>query len=350
MNPSAAPATDSSRLVREVLAEYGTHAQRAMNAYLARDRERCEVYRLAADYPQRGGRSLRASFCIAAARAFGASIEDAVRCAVSLELLHNAFLVHDDIEDESDERRGQPALHHLHGVASALNAGDALVVLGLRPLLENRGRLGARVSWHIMEETERMVRESVEGQAIELAWRRDNTIRLSESDYLRMTLKKTCWYTTIYPSRVGALIGTRDGAGLDRFVRFGFFLGAAFQIQDDLLNLSGDHARYGKELEGDLREGKRTLMLIHLLERASASERERSALILGRERTRKSSDDIAWLKATMRRLRCAEYARTVAHALAGAALHEFRVAFAAARDSRDKRFIGALPHWVLERA
>ena len=113
-----------------------------------------------------------------------------------------------------------------------------------------------------------MARESIEGQAIELGWRRDNALRLGDADYLEMVLKKTCWYTTIYPSRVGALIGTRGDCDLDRFVRFGFFLGAAFQIQDDLLNLEGDPLRYGKELDGDLWEGKRTLMLIHLLRKA----------------------------------------------------------------------------------
>jgi geranylgeranyl diphosphate synthase, type II len=242
----------ASELVCGLLDSYGTLVRRALTTYLEREGRRDGVYRVAADYPLRTGRALRASYCIAAARAFGASIDDAVRSAVSLELLHNAFLVHDDIEDESDERRGRPALHHLHGVPMAINAGDALVVLGLRPLLENRLILGARVSWRILEETERMVRESVEGQALELEWRQHNVTGLTESDYLTMTLKKTCWYTTIYPSRVGALIGTRDNVDVDRFVRFGFFLGAAFQIQDDLLNLTGDHARYGKELSGDL--------------------------------------------------------------------------------------------------
>ena len=90
-----------------------------------------------------------------------------------------------------------------------------------------------------------------------------------------MVLKKTCWYTTIYPMprrRTDRRRATR--ADLDRFLRFGFFLGAAFQIQDDLLNLIGDSARYGKEMDGDIWEGKRTLMLIHLL---PAAPRPRSA-------------------------------------------------------------------------
>jgi geranylgeranyl diphosphate synthase type II len=317
---------------------------------LDHERRRHGVYRMASDYPTRKGRSLRASFCIAAARCFGASVTDAVQSAISLELLHNAFLVHDDIEDESEQRRGQPTLHLLHGLPSALNAGDALMVMGLRPLLANRGSLGARVAWRILEETERMARESVEGQSLELGWRRDNSASVTESDYLMMILKKTCWYTTIYPSRVGALIGTRDGIDLDRFVRFGFFLGAAFQIQDDVLNLAGDEDKYGKERDGDLREGKRTLMLIHLL--ASASERGRARMLrlLALPRAEKPTKEIAWMRNEMRRYGCIEYAQAVAHSLAGAALHEFRVAFAPAAESRDKRFIEALPYWVLERA
>jgi geranylgeranyl diphosphate synthase type II len=342
--------SDAADLVRDVLDEYGTLAQRALAGFLEHERRRAEVYELAADYPLRKGRSLRASFCIAAARAFGASVEEAVRSAVSLELLHSAFLVHDDIEDESEERRGRPALHRLHGVPSALNAGDALVVLGLKPLFGNVGTLGSRIAWRVMQEAERMVRESVEGQALELRWRRENTFAVTEADYLEMTLKKTCWYTTIYPCRVGALIGTRDGVNLDRFVRFGFFLGAAFQIQDDLLNLAGDHATYGKELEGDLREGKRTLMLIHVLAALEGRERARLLRLLGLSRADKPERELAWLRDEMRRRESIGHARQVAHALAGAALHEFGAAFSGAADGRDKRFIRALPYWVLERA
>jgi geranylgeranyl diphosphate synthase type II len=339
----------SSQLAREVLAEYGGLAHGALTECLRRESRREQVYRLASDYPLRRGRSLRGSLCIAAAKAFGASPEDALRSAVSLELLHSAFLVHDDIEDESEERRGAPTLHAVHGVPAAVNAGDALVLLGLRPLLGNRTILGPRVSWRVLEEAERMARECVEGQATELRWRRENASGLTEQDYLLMTLKKTCWYTTIYPCRIGALIGTRDGIDLDRFVRFGFFLGAAFQIQDDVLNVTGDHDQYGKELDGDLREGKRSLMLIHMLATADLTDKERLLTLLAMPRAEKPAGELTWLREALRRYRSCEYARAVAHGLAGAALHEFGVAFAPARDSRDKSFIESLPHWVLER-
>jgi len=336
-------------LVRDVLDEYGGVARSALKDALDQAARRDPVYRLAADYPMRGGRALRASYCIAAARVFGASIDEATHCAVSLELLHNAFLVHDDVEDESEERRGRPALHVIHGVPVAVNAGDALTVLGLRPLLKNRLTLGNTIAFSILEETERMVRESVEGQALELRWRTENASELCDEDYLRLVLKKTCWYTTIYPSRIGALIGARGRVDLDRFVRFGFFLGAAFQIQDDLLNLLGEHEHYGKELKGDLAEGKRTLMLIHLLRHAPADEKIRLLEFLSVPRSARTAADLSWLRAQMDRHGSIEHGRKVAHALAGAAVHEFAFAYAGTPDSRDRRFIASLPHWVLER-
>jgi geranylgeranyl diphosphate synthase type II len=342
--------TPAADLVRSVLTEHGPALQAALAGYLDADGGGCDVYALASDYPRRGGRGLRASLCMASARAFGAELEDALNSAISLELLHNAFLVHDDVEDESEERRGRPTLHKLHGVPTAINVGDALAVMSLRPLIANQARLGPRLTLRILAEAERMARESVEGQAIELSWRRENALGLSESDYLRMILKKTCWYTTIYPCRVGALIGTRDGAVLDDYLRFGFFLGAAFQIQDDVLNLVGDPQRYGKEIGGDIWEGKRTLMLIQLLRLASEAERSALTDSLARPRAERSQPEVDWIIERMHHYGCIEYARSMAHGLAGAALHEFDRAFGSLPDTRDKHFLRALPSWVLERA
>jgi geranylgeranyl diphosphate synthase type II len=343
--PSAA-----ATLVRDVLDEYGAAMRIRLGHFLTNGEPRRHLYDLAADYPGRGGRSLRASLCIATARAFGATLDDSVNSAVSLELLHNAFLVHDDVEDESDERRGQPTLHLLHGVPLAINVGDGLAVMSLRPLIENRRILGPRLALRILEEAERMARESVEGQAIELGWRRDNVIDLRDDDYLQMILKKTCWYTTIYPCRIGALIGTRDGVDLDRYLRFGFFLGAAFQVEDDLLNLVGDRRRYGKEIDGDIWEGKRTLMLIRLLQRATPHERSRLRRLLLQTRRRRKAEEVDWVRDRLDAYGCIDEAKQVAHGLAGAALHEFSVAYSGLANSRDKAFIEALTTWVIERA
>lgn len=345
-----AAADTSAQLVPELLEEYGSVVRAELNRYLSKREPRRHLYDPVADYPLRGGRMLRPTLLIASARAFGAELESAVNTAVALELLHNAFLVHDDVEDEGLERRGRPTLNVLHGSPVAVNVGDALSILSLRPLLENRTRLGPRLTLRILEETETMVRESIEGQAIELGWRRDNTVGLQEDDYLNMVLKKTCWYTSIFPLRVGALIGTRDAAPLDRLLRFGFFLGAAFQIQDDLLNLIGDPAKYGKEIDGDIWEGKRTLMMIRLFQLATPSELRRLEGALRAARAERCPADVAWIRGRFDEYGCIERAREVAHALAGAALHELEGSLGHLPESRDKRFVHGLVRWVLDRA
>jgi geranylgeranyl diphosphate synthase type II len=233
-------------------------------------------------------------------------------------------------------------------VPLALNAGDALALMSFRPLLENRSRIGERLTLKIIEETERMGRECAEGQAMELGWRRHNATEIGDADYLEMVLKKTCWLATIYPVRVGALIGSRDSVDLDSFIRYGFFLGAAFQIQDDLLNLVGDE-RYGKEVNGDIWEGKRTLMLIHAIRESTAEERARLSAILSRVREERTLVEVKWIRKLMYKYGCAEYARKLAHGLAGAALHEYSLLSVGFNDSREKTFLEQMATWVIER-
>lgn len=342
MNPSVSP-------VSSVLREYGDATRAILFDYLPSREPREYLYDLLGDYPRRGGRAFRPSLCIATARAFGVPRELALRTAASIELMHNAMLIHDDIEDESEQRRGRPTMHMTQGVPIAINVGDMLSLISMRPLLDNRYTLGPDLSLRIIEETDRMARESAEGQAIELGWRRDNVTDLAEADYLLMVLKKTCWLTTIHPSRMGALIGSNGMIDLDRCIRFGFFLGAAFQIQDDLLNLEGDATAYGKEIGGDIREGKRTLMLIHLIAKATESEREDLRSILCRPREGRTSGDVAWVLGRMNAYGCIDYARQVAQGLAGAAQYEFTELYGHLPDSPDKRFVEALPLWVIER-
>ena len=345
------PSDITSGLVADVLEEYGTVTREALAGYLPTPElsPRRYLYDLLADYPTRGGKMMRPSICIATARAFGAPLQDAVRSAVAIELLHNATLIHDDIEDESEERRGEPTLHMKHGVPLAIHAGDTLTLVSLKPLIENRIQIGPRIASRILEETLLMAHETAEGQALDIGWRRDNSINVNERDYLLMVLKKTCWFGTIYPSRVGALIGSRDTVDLEPFIRFGFFLGAAFQIHDDLLNLVADES-YGKEIDGDIWEGKRTLMLIQLLRAANRDERARVATILQLPRESRTTEQVRWIRSLMDRYGCIDYARAIAHGMAGAALHEYAQLFSTLPESRDKQFIEGLVTWVFERS
>ena len=343
------PVTGDST-VAEVLDEYGKITRAHLKTWLPQGDPGDYLYGPIADYPQRGGRMFRPSLCIATGRMFGASIEQLVPAAVSIELLHNALLIHDDIEDESDERRGKPTLHKQIGTPLALNAGDSLAFLSLRPIIKASSSMGSASVVRILEEFDQMAQQTAEGQALDLGWRRDNQIDLREQDYLKMVLKKTCWLTTLFPVRLGALIGSGGRANLDSLFNFAFFLGAAFQIQDDVLNLVGNHERYGKELGGDLLEGKRTLMLVNLLELSSSEERTRIKTILDTPREARSEASVSWLQSSMIDKGCIDYAKELAHGLAGAASHEFEKVFNGLPESGDKAFLSKLPSWVIERS
>lgn len=321
---------------------------KALLAYLPSKEPRC-LYDLISSYPKRPGKGLRAALCIATCKTFGGSIGRALNSAVALELFHNAFLIHDDIQDESESRRGGPTLHSEHGIGIAVNVGNAMNLLSLRQLMENRVILGPFLTWRIFVETEQMLRQALEGQAMELRWIRDNVCDLEETDYFRMVLKKTSWYTCIYPCRIGALTAASGAVNPDRFFRFGWYLGASFQIQDDVLNLVGDYAKYGKEIFGDILEGKRTLILIHLLNNCTRKEREQLRHFLSKRRKERSLKDVKWVYRLITKYDCIEFARKSARQLAGAALREFFVAFGDAPDSEDKHFIFETILYSIER-
>jgi geranylgeranyl diphosphate synthase type II len=346
--PADTAILQDAALVPDLLHEYGQLTREGLRRYLPRSDEAPYLDALVRDYPERDGKMLRSTLCLASARAFGAEIDDALASAVAIELMHNALLIHDDIQDGSLVRRGRPTLHALHGVPLALNAGDALSLLSIEPLNDNFVRLGHGLAARIVQETRLMARETTEGQALELGWQRDNRTDVDEGDYLTMVLKKTCWLTTIHPLRLGCLIGGGDEKLLARLTRLGYFFGAAFQIHDDVLNLNGD-AVYGKELNGDLHEGKRTLILIHALRQSRGRERQRALCLLGLPRERRGATEVAWLRRWIDDAGSLQHACAVAGALAGAALIEFDEALGALPESRDLRFLRAVIPWVLRR-
>jgi len=306
------------------------------------------LYDLVSVYPRRLGKGLRGALCLATCEALGGRAARAMDAAVAAELFHNAFLIHDDVQDESLARRGQATLHLEHGVGIAVNVGNATNLIALQRVLASRAELGPARSALLVEETERMMRHSLEGQAMELGWIRDNVCALETQDYLRMCLKKTSWYTFIYPMRAGAIVaeGAQDA---DRFSRFGWYVGAAFQIQDDILNLTGRFSRYRKEIGGDLREGKRTLMLIRLLGLCTAAERGEIARYLASPRGERTADEVSWLYGLMVRYDTIAFARRAARELAGAALLEGMTALRGVPDSPARRFLLDLPLYVVGR-
>lgn len=283
------------------------------------------LYSMMRDYPERGGKGLRGSICLEWCQLFGGSREKGLVTAAALELFQNWILIHDDIEDESDLRRGLPALHRKHGVALSINAGDALHGKMWELLLTNVRTLGPELCCKILSEFSLMLNETTEGQQMELSWTNDSTWDLTEEDYMMMVTKKAAWYTCTSPSRIGVLLAKLDVSTklLERLVRLGTNLGIAFQIVDDVLNLTAEASKYGKEILGDLFEGKRTLMLIHLLNNCSTIERREVTSILSKRRYEKTKEEVAGVFQLMNHYGSVSYAEDMARRHSVRALEEY---------------------------
>jgi geranylgeranyl pyrophosphate synthase len=308
------------------------------------------LYGLVKDFIDRSGKGLRPALCIATARALGGRTEDAFPAAAGIEMLHNAFLVHDDIEDGSDSRRGVATMHRRVGIPIAVNTGDAMNALAMRFFRRSVEELGPVAALRILDEVDHMLVESLEGQATELGWVRDNDLAVDTDGYLRLVLKKTAWYSFIHPMRIGALVANADDQNLDRFDRFGYLLGVAFQITDDVLNLVGDVGRYGKEIDGDLWEGKRTIVLTHALRHANAADRAWIGSFLARPRERRLPREVLRLHKILVASGSIAWAQQSAATFAEAAMREFHgSAFAGVPESPDLDWLRACVDFLVRR-
>jgi geranylgeranyl diphosphate synthase type II len=340
---------DGAELVEAYSEEVSRLVRRSMLDAIPDGEPHHWLYRVARVYPSRPGKALRPALCVATSRAFGGSDGDILPVAVAIELLHNAFLVHDDIVDGSERRRGRPTLIAEYGVGLALNAGDALAVLSNQILRRHAACMDVDLADRVLREFDAMALRTLEGQATELGWRRDRVEELEPEDYLDLIMHKTCWYTTVHPLRVGALVGSGGAVDLGPMVRFGFYLGAAFQIQDDLLNLLGTEREYGKEIDGDLYEGKRTLPLIHLLRNARGRDRDTIDRYLALERPERTAAMVSEIRGLLDDYGSIKFAAAYAQGIAGAALQAFDMAFAPATSGPDRDYVRALVPYMLDR-
>jgi geranylgeranyl diphosphate synthase type II len=222
-------------------------------------------------------------------------------------------------------------------------------------LLENTRVLGVRKALLVLREVERMSRESVEGQAIELAWIRNGHFDLDDRDYVRMAYKKTCWYTVIAPLRIGMICGGPPGSpslveeDLIPLIELGHLAGIAFQICDDLLNLEADEAVYGKESSGDLWEGKRTVMLLHFVRAVQGAERERALRFLRTPRREKRATEVAWLRGAMEEAGSLRHGRRLAQEYSVRALEMDQRGLPFVEENEDRNFLREMLAYIIDR-
>ncbi len=260
-----------------------------------------------------GGKRLRPILLLLAARLAGHRGPRGVRLACVVELLHTATLIHDDVVDRAPLRRGRPSANARWGDDASVLVGDHLYSKSFAMLVRDNDRA-------VMETLARSTVSMTEAEVFQLELKRSGLT--SEAQYLRIITQKTASFISAC-CRIGGLLGGAPADQVEALTRYGLDVGVAFQISDDSLDFVADQERLGKAIGADLREGKRTLPLIAMLERARPAEVERVRALL-RRRTLEPSE-VEEIRRLVLEHEGVEYARDRAHGYARAAKADLEI-------------------------
>jgi len=245
-------------------------------------------------YFEYGGKRFRPALIALSCETLGGKIKDTITAGAALEIAHTFFLIHDDIEDSSETRRGKPCLHKTYGIPHAVNIGDYLLSRVYQTLLSAKNIWGLEKTMRILDLMTEMFIMTGEGQAMEIEQRNKDLSEVTMDWYEKMSLNKTGYYSGGTPCAIGAVIAGGNEKEIEVLKNFGFAVGIAFQIQDDILNVTmseeeekiapeTDTGGYGKDFAGDIKEGKRTLLIVHAFEHADKKDKERMKRLVGKK-------------------------------------------------------------------
>lgn len=333
-----------TQIFEQFLNEYADLAGQVINALIPvgmhPDMERY-LYGPLMQYSENGGKRHRPLICVAAAHAVGGDHRRAFSSAAAIEHFHTAALIHDDIADEAELRRGEPCMHLRIGEGLAINAGDLAlsIVNGIvmrDPLLDDATKV--RVALELVS----MAQYTVEGQALDIGWAKDGRYDLTLEDYFTMAIHKTAHYSGAVPLAVGAIVGGGSEEQIEGLRQFGLDTGLAFQIQDDVLNLVGTEEQTKKDFRNDITEGKRTLIVVHAL--THSSDRDRLIEIL----SARTKDPALLAEAVniMEEAGSIQYAREYAEGLVQSAKERL---LAVVEPSISRDLLESMADWFVER-
>jgi len=317
---------------------YLSEVESIMESDLQHQDER--IYGMLIPFIKRGGKRIRPALCLLSCGAVGGKYDDVVTPASVIELFHNFTLIHDDIEDDSRFRRGEPTLHVSYGIPIALNSGDALYTFLWKKLIS-----------FDMEETKLIklqklyaasFKRVVDGQGIELSWIHNNRFDVSESEYLQMINGKTSALMGL-SCEIGVFLGGGDKKIQNTLREYGEKLGTAFQVQDDVLNVIGDFKKYKKEIGGDISEGKRTIMVVHCLNHSNESDKKQLLSILASHS--KKQADISTAIKLLEKYGSIEYAKNTAISL----VEDAKKCLSPLKSSKDKKTLEQVADYVITR-
>ena len=245
-------------------------------------------------YFEYGGKRFRPALIALSCEALNGNPKDTVTAGAALEIAHTFLLIHDDMEDFSETRRGKPCLHITYGIPHAINMGGYLMIKIYETLLSARKLWGLEKTMRVLDLMTEMLLITGEGQAMEIGQRDRDLSEATMEWYEKMSLHKTGYYSGGSPCAIGAVIANGNEKQIETLKKFGFAIGIAFQIQDDILNVTMPEEEektapgtsgggYGKDFAGDIKEGKRTLLIVHAFEHANKKEKEKMKKLVGKK-------------------------------------------------------------------
>lgn len=224
-----------------------------------------------------GGKKFRPALTLLSCQAVGGKPEKALKAAAAIELTHTFSLIHDDIMDNDDTRRGKPAVHKVWGEPLAILAGDSLFAKSFELLSQSAED---NIAYERVVDALQVLTNSCinicEGQALDMAF--EDTFNVTKDEYMNMIYKKTGDLITA-STTIGAIMGGASSNEIQALRTYGKQIGLAFQIQDDYIDLTGDES-LGKPVGSDLVEGKKTLMVVYALEKANKEDHDRLVELL----------------------------------------------------------------------
>ncbi|WP_297436187.1 polyprenyl synthetase family protein [Thermococcus sp.] len=235
------------------------------------------LYKASRHYPLAGGKRVRPFVVIRATEAVGGDPEKALYPAAAVEFIHNYSLVHDDIMDMDELRRGRPTVHKVWGVNMAILAGDLLFSKAFEAVA--KAEVSSEKKARILEVLVKTSNELCEGQALDIEFETRDEVTVEE--YLRMISGKT---GALFDgsATIGAIVGTDNEEYIKALSKWGRNVGIAFQIWDDVLDLIADEEKLGKPVGSDIRKGKKTLIVSHFFDNATDEDKAEFLRVFGK--------------------------------------------------------------------
>ncbi|SFB74345.1 geranylgeranyl diphosphate synthase, type I [Halobiforma haloterrestris] len=294
----------------------------------------------------RGGKRWRAVLFLVFVEGFGEDPAEYLPYACIPEILHNGTIIVDDVEDEASIRRGEPALHHLYGQDIALNAGNAMYFLPLKIVTENPAGVSAEQRLAAYEMLMDELNRTHLGQGMDIRWHNQGEVHVTAEQYLEMCACKTGCLGRIV-ARLAAIITDQSAEIEEAVARYAELTAVAFQIGDDILDVENSLGRagdFGKEFGNDVREGKKTLLVIHALEESAPKTAARLSEILGADEN--TDEEVLEALSILEEAGSIEYARDRALELAARAREELE---AVEFDDETDRKLREFTEFVIER-